>query len=178
MKKFTALIIALVIIGIIAGIQFFRTVEEITLTQSTANHLKQPLESKETSQQVASKSGSTEDNAQSEFQDVLDREFKKLPTIDDIQGLTEEEVHYTPEVIKEAGGVIGRIHDEAENDPAKRVAAMQFFKQCAEDQQMVPAIRAVCLKKILKLVPVWQIPMPLSDKLISQEITDLVAKLP
>lgn len=178
MKKFTALVIALLIIGIISGIQFFRSEKETTLTQSPENHFKKLLEMSETSQQLASNTGSTEDNAQSEFQDDLDREFKKLPTIDDLQQLTEEEVHYTPEVIKEAGGVIGRIHDEAENDPTKRVAAMQFFKQCAEDQQMVPAIRAVCLKKILKLVPVWQIPMPLSDKLISQEITDLVAKLP
>lgn len=178
MKKFTALVIALVIIGVIAGIQFFRTEKETTLTQPTANHLKQPLELKGTTQQVASKSGSTVGNDQSEFQEFLDREFKKLPTIDDIQGLTEEEVHYTPEVIKEAGGVIGRIHDEAENNPAKRVAAMQFFKQCAEDQEMVPAIRAVCLKKILKLIPIWQIPVPLSDKHISQEITDLAAKLP
>lgn len=177
MKKFTTLLIVLVIIGVIAGIQFFRS-ERRAITQSLEIYHKQPVERSETSQQVMTNAENEQSFDQSEFQDFLDQQFKTLPSIDDLQGLPEEEVHYTPEVIKDAGGVIGRIHDEAENDPAKRLAAMHFFKQCAEDQEMVPAIRAVCLNKILKLIPVWQIPVPLSDELISQEITDLAAKLP
>ncbi|MCM2350913.1 MAG: hypothetical protein NDI69_12900 [Bacteriovoracaceae bacterium] len=177
MKKFTTLLIVLVIIGVGAGGKFFRSPRG-TITTSPETHLGPAVESIKTSHQVVTKAETEHGLAQSEFQDILDQKFKTLPTIGDLQQLTAEDVHYTPEVIKEAGGVIGLIQDEAEKDPAKRVPAMHFFKRCAEDQEMVPAIRAVCLSKILKLIPTWQIPVPLSDELISQEITDLASKLP
>lgn len=177
MKKLTALLIVFLIIGAIAGIELFQT-ERKNGPKLSENAIESSLDSKQTSQPLTTQAENSSDTDQSEFQDKLEREFKILPTIDDLQQLSAEEVHFTPELIKEAGGVIGRIQDEAEKGPAKRTAAMHFFKKCAEDQEMVPAIRAVCLKKILKLIPVWQIPVALSDELISQDITDLAAKLP
>lgn len=114
----------------------------------------------------------------SDFPDRLDLYFKTLATTDDFKNLTVEEVHHTPEIIKNGGEVIGRVHDEADNDPSKRIDAMNFFKRCAEDQQIATVLRAVCLNKIYKLIPVWQIPVPLSDANIPDEVSDLALKLP
>lgn len=177
MKKFNVLFIVLIIIGIVTGIVLLRSKNE-KITRTFEVHLHESVEKSETFQEELPVLKKEEILDQSAFQDLLDQEFKSLPTIDDLKNLTEEEVHFTPEAVKDAGGVIGLIQNEAENDPAKRASAMNFFKRCAEDQELVPAIRAVCLNKTLKLIPVWKIPVPLSDELISQEISDLAAKLP
>lgn len=112
----------------------------------------------------------------SDYQSKLDRDLKSLPTMDDLQNLTFDEVHHTPEIIKNGGELIGKIQDEAEMDSSKRVDAMSFFKKCTEDAQIAVAIRAVCLNKVYKLVPVWKIPAPLSN--VSDEVSDLALKLP
>jgi hypothetical protein len=101
-----------------------------------------------------------------------------LPTAEDFKTLSYEEVHHTPEIIKNGGAIIGRIHSEAQEDVSKRVSAMSFFKSCAEDEKVVPAIRAVCLKKIYKLIPEWKVPVILSEEKISKEVTDLAMKIP
>lgn len=117
-------------------------------------------------------------NDLSDYQSKLDRDLKSLPIVDDLQNLTADEIHHTPEIIKNGGELIGKIHDEAELDPAKRVDAMNFFKNCTEDKQIATAIRAVCLNKIYKLVPAWKIPAPLSESDIPSEVSDLALKLP
>jgi hypothetical protein len=91
-----------------------------------------------------------------------------LPTAEDFKTLSYEEVHHTPEIIKNGGAIIGRIHSEAQEDVSKRVSAMK----------VVPAIRAVCLKKIYKLIPEWKVPVILSEEKISKEVTDLAMKIP
>ena len=113
-------------------------------------------------------------NVNNHFDDYL----HSLPTLDDLQNLSMEEVHHTPEMILNGGELIGRIQDQAENDPSKRMAAMDFFRKCAEDHLMATPLRAVCLNKIYKLVPDWQIPLALADENISKEVNDLALKLP
>jgi hypothetical protein len=117
------------------------------------------------------------DSVISNLEDTFESDLKKLPTIDDLQTLSEEEVHHTPEMIKEGGEVIGRVHEEAQKDVTKRGHAMSFFKKCAEDDALPSAIRALCLHKIYKLVPEWKIPTPLDESKISSEVQDLSLKL-
>ena len=112
------------------------------------------------------------------FQDELNRHYKNLPTLGDLKNLTAEEVHHTPEIITEGGGIIGRVFDKAEKDFKKRPDAMTFFKKCAEDQEIAIAIRASCLNKVLNLVPQWKIPMTVTDEEISKEVFELALKLP
>ena len=113
-----------------------------------------------------------------EFQDELNRHYKNLPTLGDLKNLTAEEVHHTPEIITEGGGILGRVLDEAEKDPKKRLEAMSFFKKCAVDQEIATSIRAMCLNKTLNLVPQWKIPMAVTDEEISKEVFELAMKLP
>lgn len=113
-----------------------------------------------------------------DYQNKLERDFKSLATVDDLKNLTANEVHHTPEILKNGGELIGRIHDEAQSEPAKRVDALNFFKRCTEDSQIATAIRAVCLSKVYKLIPEWKLPVPLSEEKISREVSELAMKLP
>lgn len=113
-----------------------------------------------------------------DYQNKLERDFNSLATVDDLKNLSVNEVHHTPEILKNGGELLGRIHDEAESDPAKRVDALNFFKRCTEDDQIATAIRAVCLSKVYKLIPQWKIPVPLNETSISQEVSELAMKLP
>lgn len=139
------------------------------------------------SQSVASKSNDLPDiknvpiadeTDATEFQDELSRHYKNLPTLGDLKTLTAEEVHHTPEIITEGGGIIGRVFDEADKDPKKRPDAMSFYKKCAEDQEVALAIRAMCLNKVLNLVPQWKIPTTVTEAEISKEVFELAMKLP
>lgn len=114
----------------------------------------------------------------SDFQSQIERDLKSLVTIDDLQNLTEDEVHHTPEIIKEGGEIIGKIHRAGELDPIKRVDTMVFFKRCVQDEEIALALRAVCLNKIYKLIPEWKIVTPLADIDIPSEVEDLALKLP
>lgn len=111
-------------------------------------------------------------------EEEFEKEFNMLPVKGDMQKLTEAEVHYTPEIIKDAAEVIGRIHSDAQNSVAKRAPAMNFFKSCAEDRDIVKPIRAVCLKKIYKLMPEWKIATVISHDLIPESVSTLAFKLP
>jgi hypothetical protein len=117
-------------------------------------------------------------NEFSDYQNKLERDFKSLATVDDLKKLNSNEVHHTPEILKNGGELIGRIHDDAESDPTKRVDAMKFFKRCTEDDQVATAIRAVCLNKVYKLIPKWKIPVPLNEANISRVVSELALKLP
>lgn len=109
---------------------------------------------------------------------VFDHQLNSLPTLEDLKALTNEDVHHTPEIIKNGAETVGRVHSEAEADSTKRKSALQFFKSCAEDDMIATAIRAVCLKKIYTLIPKWGIPVILSENKISKEVSDLAMKLP
>ncbi|MGI4992030.1 hypothetical protein ACRXCV_05345 [Halobacteriovorax sp. GFR7] len=108
----------------------------------------------------------------------FERELNTLPINEDLKKLTADEVHHTPELIKDAGELIGSIHASAQADHSKRPAAMKFFKSCAEDRDVVRPIRAVCLKKIYKLMPEWRIATAISHHLIPESVSSLAFKLP
>lgn len=116
-----------------------------------------------------------EDQIQSDHYDLY---LNSLPTLEDLKGLTTEEVHHTPEIIKHGAGIVGRIHSEAQGDVSRRVEAMEFFKSCAEDSALATSIRSVCLKKIYTLIPEWKLPIELSEEKISKEVFELAMKLP
>ncbi|WP_412472266.1 hypothetical protein [Halobacteriovorax sp. RT-2-5] len=108
----------------------------------------------------------------------FERELNDLPIVSDIQKLSPSEVHHTPEIIKNAGELVGAIHAQAQAQPLKRYAAMTFFKSCAEDSEVIRSIRAVCLKKIYKLMPEWKIATVLSHEKIPESVSSLAFKLP
>lgn len=111
------------------------------------------------------------------IKEELDNSLKDLPTMGEISNLSEEEVHHTPSMIRDGGAILGKIHAKAESDPARRPETLSFFKECAEDEEVVPALRAVCWNKVMTLIPEWKIFLPISDAKVSDEVKNLASQL-
>lgn len=107
----------------------------------------------------------------------LEKSLKELPTVDDLQTLTEEEVHHTPEIVIEGGRRVGQILEEAENHQERRQETIKFLVECAESKNVVPAIRALCWNKTLVKIPVWKVFYPISEAEVPQEIQELGLKI-
>lgn len=178
MKKISIAIIVLIGVALLlwkaASTSYFSNVSDKSNSQAMSTSI--ALDRKD--EGIVKENNSDSLTEFTDYQNKLERDFKSLATVDDLKNLTANEVHHTPEILKNGGEIIGRIHDEAESDPAKRVDALNFFKRCAEDGQVATAIRAVCLSKVYKLIPQWKIPVPLNETKISHEVSELAMKLP
>lgn len=134
---------------------------EISLTKS------QELKAEESEEKVISVS----------IKEELDERLKELPTMGELKNLSEEEVHHTPAMIREGGAILGKIHAEAEENPERRPDTLAFFKECAEDEEVVTSLRAVCWNKVMTLIPQWQIFLPIADAKVSDEVKNLASQL-
>ena len=113
----------------------------------------------------------------SELKEELNEYLKELPTMGELKNLSEEEVHHTPTMIKDGGAILGKIHAAAEKNPERREDTLKFFKECAEDEEVVTALRAVCWNKVMTLIPEWQIFLSISDAQVSEEVKSLASQL-
>jgi hypothetical protein len=104
--------------------------------------------------------------------------MKQLPTIRDMEGLTDEDVHHTPDSVVEGGMLIGELLEQADKNPAVREETLKFLKSCAENAELMPAIRAVCWKRTLDQIPQWKIFLPISDADVPDDIKVLSSKIP
>lgn len=111
------------------------------------------------------------------IKEELDESLKDLPTMGELSNLSEEEVHHTPSMIRDGGAILGKIHAKAESDPERRPDTLAFFKECAEDEEVVTALRAVCWNKVMTLIPEWEIFLPISDAKVSDEVKNLASQL-
>lgn len=111
-------------------------------------------------------------------EDGFSQTMKALPTLADLNDLSSEEVHHTPAVIKEGGLLIGKLHEAAEKEPELREPTLKFFKSCAENEELLPAIRALCWKRTLAQMVEWKIFLEISDAKVSDEIQGLATKIP
>ena len=102
----------------------------------------------------------------------------ELPTVNDLSNLSTEELHHTPEMVLEGGMLVGEMIEKAEADPARRQETLKFLKDCAENNDVVHQIRAVCWRKTLAQIPEWKLFLPISDANVPDDIKDLAMKLP
>lgn len=132
--------------------------------------------------QTNSENVETEIKAETDFSSEssteLSLKMSDLPNLADVENLSEEDVHETPEIIIRGGMRIGELIEAAQNDPSKREATLLFLKGCAESDDLVPAIRALCWKKVLSHTPRWNIFIPLSDANVPEEIKNLSSEIP
>lgn len=108
----------------------------------------------------------------------LSQKMKALPKVSDLKDLTDEEVHHTPMMVKEGGILIGRLHEAAQVNPKRREETLKFFKSCAENDELLPAVRALCWKRTTSQIVEWKIFLPISDARVSEEIKALATKIP
>lgn len=113
-----------------------------------------------------------------QLEEELFEKMKALPKVSDLKDMTDEEVHHTPMMVKEGGLLIGRLHEAAQVNPKRREATLKFFKNCAENDELLPAVRALCWKRTISQIVEWKIFLPISDAKVSEEIKALATKIP
>lgn len=172
-------LIVLIVAILIIGVAIFQ--KDQVLAPDTAEVTTETKPVKKAVTQVEVKSPETTNEAEA-VPDTLAKEYEEtmeaLPTVDDIRKLSEEEVHHSPVAVKEGGLLIGEIHEAAQKDPARREETLKFFKSCAENSELLPAIRAVCWKKTLSQIVEWKIFLPIADADVPEEIKALAMRLP
>ena len=167
MKK---IVFILLIIALIFGAMIMKKENQQEVrNQETKTSLTKPQELK--AEESAEKAISVS------IKEELDERLKGLPTMGELKNLSEEEVHHTPAMIREGGAILGKIHTEAEENPERRPDTLEFFKECAEDEDVVTSLRAVCWNKVMTLIPQWQIFLPIADAKVSDEVKNLASQL-
>lgn len=102
----------------------------------------------------------------------------KLPTVESLRKLTEDEIHHTPAAIIEGGKLIGRMIEQAHRDPALREETVKVLHECAQSENVATAIRAVCWKNTLTHIEKWKVFVPVSQSRIPPRVLELSSKLP
>ncbi len=102
----------------------------------------------------------------------------EFPTISDLQNLSEDEVHHTPEAVLNGGRLVGQLIDRAEKNPALREKTVLLLKSCAESDEVVTAVRAVCWKNTVDQMKNWRVFVPLSDMKVPPQVLELSSQLP
>lgn len=87
---------------------------------------------------------STEEEAKKKFLELAENVFQRLPTEEDLQKLSSDEVHFTPQKILEAGVELGRIAELLEQSPGLASEALLFYKKCTLENRFPVSIRALC----------------------------------
>ncbi len=84
------------------------------------------------------------------FQTYLKTAVKSLPTFDQVRDAAKNS-HDTPEIILNAGALIGGVADQMKNDANNIQPGLNFFKFCAQNESIVESIRAVCLRTLVDI---------------------------
>ena len=112
-----------------------------------------------------------------ELQQELTAAMEDLPTNTVIQDLPAEETHHTPEPIIKAGKLIGSILQKAESMPERRQQTLRFCVSCAENEELVDSVRALCWNSLMTKITSWKIFVPISNAKVPQHIKSLASKL-
>lgn len=172
-------LIFLIVAILIIGVAIFQKEQVISPEAPEVTSETKPVKKEATHAEVKSFEVVEEPDAMSgELAKEYVETMEALPTVDEIRKLTEEEVHHSPVAVKEGGLLIGELHEAAQKDPARREDTLKFFKGCAENSELLPAIRAVCWKKTLSQIVEWKIFLPVADAEVPEDIKDLAMRLP
>lgn len=92
----------------------------------------------------------SQDTSKSALRALMTDAVSKMPRKKDLQRMSAEEVHHTPQVIADAGYRLGVIAEFLSLHPEHTKAVISFYKTCAYDSEFPTSIRAVCYSHILK----------------------------
>ncbi|NDG85272.1 MAG: hypothetical protein EBX52_09600 [Proteobacteria bacterium] len=103
---------------------------------------------------------------------------KALPTYDSVRGLKEEQVaHRAPPSVIEAGAALGDLEEYLEKRPDEFKSATRFYADCALNDRLLPAARALCLDSLRKRPDQWAKGVSEAVNRVPSEINDLAADL-
>jgi hypothetical protein len=86
------------------------------------------------------------------FIELSTQVLSELPQPKDLENLSDEEVHGTPTVVREAGERLGEIAERVAKNPELREQAKEFYMACAEDDRTLQSVRALCYSHLPELL--------------------------
>ena len=87
-----------------------------------------------------------------EFQKKASEVRQLIPTQEQLQKLTPEEVHFTPKLIQKAALGLGELAQLISDKPELAPEAIKFYRECAETDGNPVAIRASCFASHEQLI--------------------------
>jgi len=85
-----------------------------------------------------------------QFEKLIADTSRKMPTRHDLQQLSSEQVHGTPEVISAAAYRMGAIAQTLEQHPQWTPIALKFYTDCSLHSDYPESLRAVCYSHVLE----------------------------
>ncbi len=79
------------------------------------------------------------------FEEILESARRALPKKSDLENLTEEEAHHAPRQLLEGATQLSNVAEILERHPDLREMSLDFYKSCADNKELVDAVRARCL---------------------------------
>jgi hypothetical protein len=79
------------------------------------------------------------------FRDLTASAQEKLPTLAKIRKLTNEEVHHTPELLREAGLILSQVAQALHDNENLASEAASFYEGCYSREDLPSSIRGLCL---------------------------------
>ncbi len=98
--------------------------------------------------------------SESTFQELLDETLLKLPK--NIEVRQENDHHHRSPEILIAAKQLGAIRDAIKENPNLISSAMDFYSRCAEDEELIDAVRISCITNLATLGERQHSPVELS----------------
>jgi hypothetical protein len=89
--------------------------------------------------------------SESEYLILLHMGLKDFPTKNDIQKLTNKDVHTIPVPVSLAGEYLGYVSKHLKNNPRLLNSTLIFYNDCAKKGSLLVSVKALCLANFFKL---------------------------
>ncbi len=90
--------------------------------------------------------GANADKEKTEFHQLISQAFEILPRVEVLK-LHRDHSQPPPELLQ-AGTPFGQIEDSLRSNPSLAPQAVEFYRACADDTEMLFAIRALCFRDL------------------------------
>ncbi len=116
---------------------------------------------------------------QKHFGQLIEDFKSSAPTQADLQKLTAQQVHYTPEVIFKSALRLGDIAQAIADHKDLAAAGLKFYRECAENSASPNSLRASCYVRHEKLIESSGLiePSLSKDSQVSDHVKSLAQKL-
>lgn len=74
-----------------------------------------------------------------------------LPTTAQLRADETRDFHHVPSEVLEGGAAIGRYTEQLKANPEKMAEGLAFYESCAKNEEILDALRAVCLRTLWDL---------------------------
>ena len=122
-------------------------------------------------------SGGTSVQLSEELRGVVQTVRASLPKKQEMKPADDEAAHHAgPELIR-AGQALGDLAEYLERRPEEFRAASVFYAECAADEALMPANRAVCYAALLKKKSEWAPGVAARISRVGPEVVDIARNL-